>query len=287
MSRKTVLITGCSSGFGHLLVPEFLREGWQVIATMRDANNRQAPFNKELQQYGDQLTVLSLDVTNEEERRAAGVFIKERFAGRLDCLVNNAGYGLFGAVEDLSEAQIRQQMEVNFFGLVLLTQRLLPQLRHSRGRIINISSVLGFMAMPMSVMYCASKFAVEGFSEGLAYELQPHGVQVALVEPGAFRTGFAEKLTWGDKSSDATSPYQKQTAAYRKYREKRASGEGTDPTPVIKAVLRLAEMKKMPMRVRCGNDAKAGYAGKRALPEFLQTKIFSSLYRKIFAGAKE
>lgn len=287
MSRKTVFITGCSSGFGQLLVPEFLREGWQVIATMRDAEKRQAPFGKELQQYGDQLAVISLDVTNENERLAARDFIKERFGGRLDCLVNNAGYGLFGAVEDLSEEQIRQQMEVNFFGLVLLTRVLLPQLRESRGRIINISSVLGFMAMPMSVLYCASKFAVEGFSEGLAYELQPHGVQVALVEPGAFRTGFAEKLTWGDKSSDATSPYQKQTAAYRSYRENRTSGEGTSPTPVIKAVLRLAEMKKMPMRVRCGKDAKAGYAVKRALPEFLQTKIFSTLYRKIFAGAKE
>src|SRR5262245_25417622 len=215
MSRKTVLITGCSSGFGQLLVPEFLRDGWQVIATMRGAEKRQALFSKELQQYGDQLAILLLDVTNAEERRAVRDFIKERFGGRLDCLVNNAGYGLFGAVEDLSEAQIRQQMEVNFFGLVLLTQILLPQLRQSRGRVINISSVLGFMAMPMSVMYCASKFAVEGFSEGLAYELEPHGVQVALVEPGAFRTNFAEKLTWGDKSSDTNSPYQKQTAAYR------------------------------------------------------------------------
>src|SRR5262245_19631363 len=196
MSDKTILITGCSSGFGRLVIPEFLREGWHVIATMRDAANRKGIFNEELNGYRDALSLLSLDVTNEAERAAAKNFIEEKFGGKLDCLVNNAGYGLFGAVEDLSEAQIREQMEVNFFGLVLLTQMLLPQLRKASGRIINLSSVLGFTGMPMSAMYCASKFAVEGFSEGLYHELKPHGVQVALVEPGAFRTNFAEKLTW-------------------------------------------------------------------------------------------
>jgi len=284
MSDKTVLITGCSSGFGRLLVPEFLGAGWQVIATMRGAESRREQFTEEGEKYRDRLSLLSLDVANEEERTAARAFIEERFGGRLDCLVNNAGYGLFGAIEDLSEAQIREQMEVNFFGLVLLTRTLLPQIRKARGRIINLSSVLGYLAMPMSVMYCASKFAVEGFSEGLYHELKPHGVQVAIVEPGGFRTHFTEKLAWGEKSFDKDSPYAKQTASYRRYREQRATGEGVAPTPVIDAVMRLAKAKKMPMRVRCGKDAKAAYAVKRALPEALQTTVFSSVYEKIFAG---
>ncbi len=287
MSDKIILLTGCSSGFGRLLVSEFLREGFRVIATMRDAENRQAIFNEELQKYADRLSLLSLDVANEAERHAVKTFIEERCAGTLDCLVNNAGYGLFGAVEDLSEAQIREQLEVNFFGLALLTQELLPQLRNAKGRIINLSSVLGIAAMPMSALYCASKFAVEGFSEGLYYELKPHGVQVALVEPGGFRTSFADKVTWGEKSFDNASPYRKQTAAYSRYREKRASGAGVAPTPVIKAVLKLAKAKKMPLRVRCGNDAKAAYAVKRVLPEWLQTKVFSSVYGKIFVGEKD
>ncbi len=284
MNNKTVLITGCSSGFGRLLVPEFLRDGWTVIATMRKAPARREIFKEEMVAHAERLFLLSLDVTSEAERQTAFEFIEKHFDGKLDCLVNNAGYGLFGAVEDLSDEQIRAQMEVNFFGLVAVTRSLLPQIRKARGRIINLSSVLGYTAMPMSTLYCASKFAVEGFSEGLYHELRPHGVQVALVEPGAFRTGFAEKLVWGAHCFDEHSVYRKQSEAYRRYREQRAMGTGNSPAPVIRAVMRLASMKRMPLRVRCGKDAKSVYAAKRALPEALQTVVFSSVYKKIFSG---
>jgi NAD(P)-dependent dehydrogenase (short-subunit alcohol dehydrogenase family) len=284
MNNKTVLITGTSSGFGRLLVPEFLREGWTVIATLRNAEQRAELFKNEMSSASDRLFLFSLDVSDEKDREAAAEFIAEHFEGRLDCLVNNAGYGLFGAVEDLSETQIREQLEVNFFGLVLLTQKLLPQIRQAQGRIINLSSVLGYTGMPLAAMYCASKFAVEGFSEGLYYELKPHGVQVALVEPGAFRTSFADKQAWGEHSFDKDSPYQKQTKAYSHYREERAAGEGTSPTPVIKAVMRLAETARMPMRVRCGKDAKGVYAVKRLLPQGLQSTIFTKVYERLFSS---
>jgi NAD(P)-dependent dehydrogenase (short-subunit alcohol dehydrogenase family) len=284
MNNKTVLITGCSSGFGRLLVPEFLRDGWTVVATLRQAKARREIFKDEMVDHAERLFLLSLDVTNEAERQAAFEFIEKHFEGKLDCLVNNAGYGLFGAAEDLSEEQIRAQMEVNFFGLVAVTRKLLPQIRRARGRIINLSSVLGYTAMPLSTMYCASKFAVEGFSEGLYHELRPHGVQVAVVEPGAFRTGFAEKMAWGENCFEANSVYRTQTEAYRRYREERASGDGTSPAPVVRAVMRLASMKRMPMRVRCGKDAKSVYAAKRLLPEALQTTVFASVYKKIFSS---
>jgi NAD(P)-dependent dehydrogenase (short-subunit alcohol dehydrogenase family) len=284
MNNKTVLITGTSSGFGRLLVPEFLRAGWTVIATLRNAEQRAELFKNEMSSASDRLFLFSLDVSDEKDREAAAEFIAEHFEGRLDCLVNNAGYGLFGAVEDLSEAQVRDQLEVNFFGLVLLTQKLLPQIRRAQGRIINLSSVLGYTGMPLAAMYCASKFAVEGFSEGLHYELKPHGVQVALVEPGAFRTSFADKQAWGEHSFDKDSPYQKQTQAYSRYREQRAKGEGTSPVPVINAVMRLAETARMPMRVRCGKDAKGVYAVKRLLPQGLQTAIFMKVYARLFSG---
>jgi NAD(P)-dependent dehydrogenase (short-subunit alcohol dehydrogenase family) len=284
MNSKTVLITGTSTGFGRLLVPEFLRQGWTVIATLRNAEQRADIFKDEMARAPDQLFLFSLDVTDEKDRAAAAEFIEQHFEGRLDCLVNNAGYGLFGAAEDLTEAQIRGQLEANFFGLVLLTQRLLPPIRRAQGRIINLSSVLGYTGMPLASMYCASKFAVEGFSEGLYHELKPHGVQVALVEPGAFRTSFAEKQAWGEHSFDKDSPYRKQTEAYNRYREQRASGEGVSPVPVIKAVIDLAEAKRMPLRVRCGKDAKGVYAVKRMLPEALQTAVFSKIYGRLFAS---
>ena len=284
MSDKTVLITGCSSGFGRLLVPEFLRAGWRVIATMRNLEERQEMFREELVAHGDRLSLFALDVASAADREAAADLIERRFNGRLDCLVNNAGYGLSGAVEDLSEEQIRGQMEANFFGLVLLTRRLLPPLRAARGRIINLSSVLGYSAMPLAVMYCASKYAVEGFSEGLYHELKPHGVQVALVEPGAFRTGFGDKIVWGETSFDERSPYRGQTESYARFRARRAAGEGTSPAAVVKAIMRMATMKKMPMRVRCGKDAKGIYAAKRLLPESLQTFAFTAVYKKMFSG---
>lgn len=287
MSEKTVFITGCSSGFGRLLVPEFLRDGWRVVATMRNAEERREIFREELKAYGERLSLLSLDVTSAEERAAAFEFIEGHCGGRLDVLVNNAGYGLFGAVEDLAESQIREQMEINFFGLVFLTRRLLPPLRRARGRIINLSSVLGYTGMPLSVLYCASKFAVEGFSEGLYHELKPHGVQVALVEPGAFRTSFGEKLSWGEKSFDEDSPYGAQTESYSRYRERRTAGAGNSPVPVVRAVMRLASARKMPMRVRCGKDAKGVYAAKRLLPERLQSAVFSAVYGKMFSGKAE
>ncbi len=282
MSDQTILITGCSSGFGRELVSVFLEKGWTVIATMRRANERQSLFQSEQTKYGNRLRIISLDVTNAGDRAVTAALIQTHCQGKLDCLVNNAGYGLFGAMEDLSEAQIRAIMDVNFFGLLLLTKDLLPALRKARGRVINISSVLGYLGMPLSSLYCASKFAVEGLSEALYHELQPHGVQVAIVEPGRFRTDFGHKQVWGEGCFDADSPYAAQTAAYHELRNKMVTGQGNPVTPVIKAIARLAEMKTMPLRVRCGTDAKQVYALKRLLPAWATNAIFSKAFHKIF-----
>lgn len=281
---KTVLITGTSTGFGRELVPRFLAAGWTVLATMRNADQRQALFKDEAAKAADRLFIINLDIANKEDRAAAARLIDSRFDGRLDCLVNNAGFGLFGALEDISEAQLRDQMEVNFFGLALLTQTLLPALRRARGRIINVSSVLGYTGMPLSSLYSASKFAVEGLSESLYYELRPHGVQVALVEPGAFRTGFRHNMAYGDNTFDESSAYAAQSAAFKRYREARQTGPGNPLDPVLDAVMKLAAAKTMPLRVRCGKDAKAGYAAKRLLPEGLHRIVLAKVFDKIFAN---
>jgi NAD(P)-dependent dehydrogenase (short-subunit alcohol dehydrogenase family) len=284
---KTVLITGTSTGFGRRLVPRFLDAGWRVLATMRHAERRRELFKDEAAKAADRLFIINLDVTVAADREGVARFIEERFDGRLDCLVNNAGFGLFGALEDVSEAQIREQMEVNFFGLALLTRQLLPGLRRGRGRIINLSSVLGYTGMPLSSLYSASKFAVEGLAESLYYELRPHGVQVAIVEPGAFRTGFRDHLAYGEKSFDPSSAYASRFAAFKRYREARETGPGNPLDPVLDAVMKLAAAKTMPLRVRCGKDAKAGYAAKRMLPEALHLAVLRKVFNKLFASQSD
>ena len=281
---KVALITGTSTGFGHALVPRFLDGGWTVIATMRDAERRQDLFKDEAARTADRLFVISLDVTDAEDRAAAARFIEARFGGRLHCLVNNAGFGLVGALEDVSEAQMRDQFEVNFFGLALLTRQLLPHLRRARGRVINVSSVLGYTGMPLSSLYAASKFAVEGLSESLYYELRPHGVQVAVVEPGAFRTGFRDKINYGEKSLDEASVYASQFAALKRYREARETGPGHPIDSVLDAVMKLARVRKMPLRVRCGKDARAGYAAKRLLPEGVYRAVLGKVFDRLFSA---
>jgi NAD(P)-dependent dehydrogenase (short-subunit alcohol dehydrogenase family) len=281
---KTVLITGSSTGFGRGLVPRFLDAGCTVLATMRRADSRKELFQAEAAKAAGRLFVINLDVTDGEDRRGVARLIEDRFSGRLDCLVNNAGVGLFGALEDVSEAQIRGQMEVNFFGLALLTRQLLPALRRARGRIINVSSVLGYTGMPLSSLYSASKFAVEGLSESLYYELRPHGVQVAIVEPGAFRTGFRDNLAYGENSFGPSSAYARQFAAFKRYREARETGPGKPPDAVLDAVMKLAAAKRMPLRVRCGKDAKAGYAARRILPAGLYLAVLGKVFNKLFSS---
>jgi NAD(P)-dependent dehydrogenase (short-subunit alcohol dehydrogenase family) len=286
MKKKIVLITGSSSGFGRLLVEAFLTRDWIVLGSLRNAQRAEEIFHEEIDRYRGRFFPVSLDVARKEDHTAVSEFLAREFGGRLDCLINNAGYGLFGVLEELSEQQIRDQMEVNFFGPALLTRRLLPQLRASRGRIINISSVMGYFSMPHASMYAASKYALEALSEALYHELKPHGVQVALVEPGGFRTDFGRNQQWGEANRATGSPYSIQNENFARYRERRGSGPGNPPGPVIDAVVRLAELSTMPLRVRCGADAKFLYGLKRLTPEWIQTLLFSTAFHRMFVAPK-
>jgi short-subunit dehydrogenase len=164
--KRTIVITGATSGFGLSLVREFLKNGDKVIATGRNLTMRQEVFAAERAKYKDQLIEKNLDITSDTESLELKKYLEDQSL-KIDVLINNAGHGLFGALEDLSTQQIRQQFEVNFFGLVNLTQLLLPLLIKASGKIFNFSSVFGFTGFPLSSAYCASKFAVEGFSESL------------------------------------------------------------------------------------------------------------------------
>lgn len=286
---KSILITGASTGFGRELATVMLERGWLVYAALRNVDKRKDLFATDQKRFADQLKLVDLDVTNGKQRCKAFALLSEHGKG-LDCLINNAGYGLFGALEEISEEQFRAQMEVNFFGAAFLSRDLLPLLRQNRGRIINVSSVLGLCGFPLTSAYCASKFALEGLSEALHYELRPHGVQVCVVSPGAFRTKFSANVVWGRDSSRPGSAYARQTENYRQLKQKLSSGNGNTPKTVVKVLTRLIESKNMPLRVRVGKDAHMTHLVRDFLPQRLATglmgRVFDRIMMKELSGDK-
>ena len=284
MKNKTVLITGCSSGFGRGLVTAYLQDGWTVLATLRNSSKRSPElFGSELKKYEGKLFCLELDVENKNDRDSMVSFIQNQFSGKLDALVNNAGYGLFGVFEELSEDLIRKQMEVNFFGCVLLTQALLPSIRATRGVILNLSSMLGFFAPPMSSLYCASKFAIEGWSESLHFELAPHGVRVVLIEPGSFNTQFGSNLMQVEAAASRLSVYSTQTKKHQALRKRIVDRKSGNPNVVVQKILKISNSNCSPVRVMCGKDAKSTYWMKRVLPTRILNLLLSVTYQKLFS----
>jgi NAD(P)-dependent dehydrogenase (short-subunit alcohol dehydrogenase family) len=185
---KTVLVTGCSSGFGRDIAKVFAAEGWNVAATMR------RPEQETELRASDRLSVVRLDVQDRASIKAAVASTLDLF-GAIDVLVNNAGFGLFGVFEETPREKILEQFEVNVFGMMDVTRAVLPSMRKQRaGVIINVSSGAGVFTLPTASAYCASKFALEGFSEAISYELAPLGIRVKIVEPGGVTsTRFSER----------------------------------------------------------------------------------------------
>lgn len=279
---KKVLITGCSSGFGRLLVTAFLENNYKVFATMRNAQARSELFAIEIAKYGERLKILSLDVTSREDLQQISQYLVDKESSELDCLINNAGFGAYGALEDLSQEQIQTQINTNVTGLISTTKELLKFLRPRRGHIINFSSVLGYFPLPMTSLYCGSKYAIEGFSESLYYELAPLGVRVSIVEPGAFNTGFKQNLIWGENSAHEASTYFFQTQNYKKLTE--SLSKSNDPKVVVEAIIKAANSERPPLRIRCGTDAKLAYLAKSLVPapifRWINLRAFSHLFNK-------
>lgn len=276
---RKVLITGATSGFGKLLVEAFLRNGDMVIATGRSLSTRKEIFEKERSAYPDKIIEITMDVTNKVEVEAAVKVVENKF-GSVDILINNAGYGLFGALEDLEEEEIRYQMEVNFFGTVNVTKSFLPLLRNAKGKIFNFSSVFGFMGFPLTGLYCASKYAVEGLTESLRGELAPHGVQVCLIEPGGYRTNFGNNLAWSQKNP--ASIYSKQFNNYKTLHKKISQRKPQQPSEVSEGILKLSKKVRLPMRKVYGKDGFMSHLLKRCLPSSVYFGIMDTVFKKVF-----
>ncbi|MFI5913021.1 oxidoreductase [Dactylosporangium sp. NPDC051541] len=235
------LITGCSSGFGAALARAALAAGDRVMATARDP--------EALTEFPDRAR---LDVTDAGSIAAAVARTVEEF-GSIDVLVNNAGHGSVGAVEEIEPEHLRALMDVMFFGAVALTQAVLPHMRtRGRGAIVQISSMGGQLTMPAFGAYCAAKFALEAVSEALYAEVAALGVRVHIVEPGAFRTGFGGA---GLHRSPRLPAYAETTAATRAAVESMDGAQPGDPAKAARAILTLLDAPDAPLRLALGSDA--------------------------------
>lgn len=256
MKQRIWVITGISSGLGKALSQTVIEQGDFVIGTFRSQTQANI-FNDE---HKDEAFALTLNVTKPNEIEKAFKTIKDKF-GKIDVLVNNAGYGFAGAIEETSNAETRAIFEANFFGTLQVTQMALPIFRQQKsGHIIQISSHGGFKAFQGFGIYNASKFAVEGFSEALAQEVAPLGIKVTIVEPGPFRTNFAGN---GFKLAEKIIDDYNGTSGVFKQRIKAVDGkqEG-DPIKAAKAIFDITKLENPPLRLPLGKIAIASLTAK-------------------------
>ncbi len=257
---KVWFITGASRGFGRVWAEAAAVRGDKVAATARDV----ATLAEMRESYGDAVLPLALDITDGEKVRQAVAQAHDHF-GRLDVIVNNAGYTLVGMTEEADEAQVRALFDTNYFGMLRVIKAALPVLRaQGSGHIIGVSSSLAIAALPLIGFYCATKWAVEALHESLAQEVKPFGIKVTLIEPGAYSTGFAA-------SRKVLDPLD----AYNDLRAKIVAGlqnnRGGDPNATAQAILQLVDATEPPLRLAIGNTHGAIATARIVYPQRLAT----------------
>ncbi len=247
--QRVWFITGASTGFGRLLAEQVLEAGGRVVATARKPEQVADLTEK----YPDRALALALDVTSQAAVDAAAAAAIARF-GRVDVLINNAGYGLAGAIEEATEAEFMPVFETNVFGLIRMTRALLPQFRKQRaGNIVNLSSIGGLIGSPGWGFYNASKFAVNGFSEALAAEMAPLGIHVTIVEPGPFRTDFLGRS--GVEAKQRIADYDSTAGKTRQYFHDQAGKQVGDPAKAAAAIVAAVEASEPPKHLVLGKLA--------------------------------
>jgi NAD(P)-dependent dehydrogenase (short-subunit alcohol dehydrogenase family) len=261
-AKPVWFITGCSTGFGHHLAALVLERGYRVVVTARNPAEVQ-----DLAAVGEAL-VLKLDVTQPDQIKAAVRAAEKKF-GRIDVLVNNAGIGYLGAVEESEDREVRRMFEVNVFGLGRMIQAVLPGMRRRKsGFIVNLSSVGGLRSFPALGYYNATKYAVEGLSEALWQEVEPLGIRVMLVEPSGFRTDWAGRSA--RESRRELPDYAKTAGAWREEIREQSGKQAGDPVRAALAIVEAVEARRPPHRLLLG---KAAFEGAMAKVRELQDEF--------------
>jgi NAD(P)-dependent dehydrogenase (short-subunit alcohol dehydrogenase family) len=255
---KTWFITGASRGFGALIAEQALQRGDNVAATARDPATVVSRLGASLN-----LLAVALDVTDESQARAAAEAAVARFGG-IDILLNNAGFGLLGAVEEATAPEIERVYATNVFGLLAVTRAVLPHMRRQRsGHVLNISSIGGYAASAGWGVYCSTKFAVEGLTEALALELKPLGIHATVIEPGFFRTDFLDARSLSVSPSEIAD-YAETAGAMRNFAAAANHAQPGDPAKLARALMTLVDADDPPLRMPFGSDAVRRIEAKNA-----------------------
>ncbi|MBF0385782.1 MAG: SDR family oxidoreductase [Candidatus Omnitrophica bacterium] len=277
-TKKVILITGCSSGFGMLTAVR-LSKKHSVVATMRNPE-KQKQLIEALENSGGRVSIKKLDVTdiNSIKKCVDEVIAQNK---RIDGLINNAGYGIGGFFEDLTQEEIRAQFDTNFFGVQNVTREVIPVMRAQKsGKIINISSVAGFYASPCFSAYAASKWALEAFSESLYYELKPFGINVSLIEPGTYNTPiFHDNARFAKNFNNPKSPYYFLSQKLKGIVDDFVAHCRKDPENIAALAEKLIDSDNPSLRNIADLEGKAFYALRKLLPfkafSFLVTRALS------------
>jgi NAD(P)-dependent dehydrogenase (short-subunit alcohol dehydrogenase family) len=266
--QKVAIVTGSSSGIGYATSLMLARNGFYTYASVRDIN-KSASLESVANTEKLPLKPIQLEVTDDNSvKNAVEDIVSEK--GRIDVLVNNAGYGLFGAFEDLSLDDIKAQFETNFFGAIRVTQHVIPIMRTQRnnsggGIIVNVGSINGQIAFPMLSAYSATKFAIEGLSESIAYELDSFGIKVILIEPGPIRSNFMKGSVLPKRALDPKSPYSELVQKF--YDKTNSQHDGAiPPEEVAKTIFHAISIEKPEFRYVVGNYAASLLATRNNMP---------------------
>ncbi|MFA5927859.1 MAG: SDR family oxidoreductase [Candidatus Margulisiibacteriota bacterium] len=255
MLRKVALITGCSKGFGYMFALKLARAGYQVVATGRVMLRMQALKDQAVKE-GLAIDLLELDVNRLETIGAVVGFIVEKY-GRIDVLVNNAGYGLYAFFEDAQVREVQDMFQTNVFGLIAVTQAVLPIMKQQHGgHIVNISSAAVAGVLPMMGFYSATKWAVEAISEALYYELAKEQIKVSLIQPGPFKTEFSKSAVWNADTENKDSAKMRLHPPFKE-----------DPEKVAELLLKIVQNKSPKLRYPVGYVAKAVFMLRKIFPQ--------------------
>jgi NAD(P)-dependent dehydrogenase (short-subunit alcohol dehydrogenase family) len=287
---KNIIITGSSSGFGLLAAKTFADKGYKVFATMRNPEGKNTSTKAELEGHSANITVVDMDVTNDAavQKAIGGIIAAE---GKVDVLINNAGIMYVGVTEAYSVEQAHEQMNTNYYGIIRVTQAVLPAMRKAgKGLIINTTSVAGRVSWPFFGTYNATKFAVEGYTQALKYEVAPSGVEVVLVEPGPFGTGLLDSIQ-AEARTEVLAEYTQlneiKTAMITQFGQFLSTPEAPQPQLVVDAYLNLAEMQHgtRPTRTVVGLDYGAVEMCERT--QTLQDDVLKSLQLEFMLETKK